>query len=397
MPVSLLQTKLYTPPLRPNLVSRPRLIERLNQGLAEDKKLTLISAPAGFGKTTLITEWRYRIPDAHDAQVVCRNPKFGWLSLDEGENDPVQFLGYLLNALQKIIPGIGETALASLSSPQPPPTAAVLTPVVNEIATLAEAGALSNCCYMLVIDDYHVIQAQAAHDILQFFLDHLPPPLHLAICSRADLPWSISRLRANDQITELRSADLRFTLEETTEFLNRVMGLGLSLVDIVALENRTEGWIAGLQLAALSMQAMDQGDRRAFVSAFAGSSRYIVDYLLDEVLAQRPEGSNDFLLETSILERMSGPLCDAVLGSGHQGSGAGERAGHTALSSSHSQAVLEQLEQANLFIVPLDDKRQWYRYHHLFRDLLHVRLKQSYPDRIPVLHRQASQWYEANA
>jgi LuxR family maltose regulon positive regulatory protein len=258
VPESLLQTKLYTPPLRPNLVSRPRLIERLNQGLAEDKKLTLISAPAGFGKTTLITEWRYRIPDSTGSKSACQDPKFGWLSLDEGENDPVQFLSYFLSALQRIIPGIGETALASLGSPQPPPTAAVLTPVLNEFATLAEAGALDNCCYMLVIDDYHVIQAQATHDILQFFVDHLPPPLHLAICSRADLPWSLARLRANDQIMELRSADLRFTLEETTEFLNRMMGLGLSAADLAALENRTEGWIAGLQLAALSLQGLDE-------------------------------------------------------------------------------------------------------------------------------------------
>jgi LuxR family maltose regulon positive regulatory protein len=382
VPESLLQTKLYTPPLRPNLVSRPRLIERLNQGLAVDKKLTLISAPAGFGKTTLITEWRYRIPDSAGSQSACQDPKFGWLSLDEGENDPVQFLGYLLSALQKIIPGIGETALASLSSPQPPPTAAVLTPVVNKIAALGEAGALSSCCYMLVIDDYHVVQEQATHDILQFFLDHLPPPLHLAICSRSDLPWSLSRLRANDQITELRSADLRFTLEETTDFLNQVMGLGLSVADLAALEDRTEGWIAGLQLAALSMQGLDEGDRHDFVSDFTGSSRYIVDYLLDEVLAHRPEGTKDFLLQTSILDRMCGPLCDAILGRGET----------SPLPA--SQTTLEQLEQANLFLVPLDDKRIWYRYHHLFGNLLRVRLKQSFSELMPELHRRASLWYE---
>jgi LuxR family maltose regulon positive regulatory protein len=382
VPESLLQTKLYTPPLRPNLVSRPRLIERLNQGLAEDKKLTLISAPAGFGKTTLITEWRYRIPDSTGSKSACQDPKFGWLSLDEGENDPVQFLSYFLSALQRIIPGIGETALASLGSPQPPPTAAVLTPVLNEFATLAEAGALDNCCYMLVIDDYHVIQAQATHDILQFFVDHLPPPLHLAICSRADLPWSLARLRANDQIMELRSADLRFTLEETTEFLNRVMGLGLSAADLAALENRTEGWIAGLQLAALSLQGLDERDRHAFISAFTGSSRYIVDYLLDEVLARRPEGTEEFLLQTSILDRMCGALCDAVLGHGEEPPFPG------------SQAILEQLEQANLFLVPLDDKRIWFRYHHLFGDLLRIRLKQSSSVLVPELHRRASLWYE---
>jgi LuxR family maltose regulon positive regulatory protein len=261
----------------------------------------------------------------------------------------------------------------------------VLTSVVNEFAIMAEAGALNNCCYMLVLDDYHVIQVQAVHDILQFFLDHLPPPLHLAICGRADLPWSLSRLRANDQITELRSNDLRFTLEETTDFLNRVMGLDLTGTERIALEERTEGWIAGLQLAALTMQGMDVQDRHAFVSDFTGSSRYIVDYLLDEVLARRPGGTKDFLLQTSILDRMSGPLCDAVLGRG-------ERTTFPA-----SREVLEQLEQANLFLIPLDNKREWYRYHHLFGDLLRVRLNQTYPDRLPILHRRASQWYEAGA
>ena len=404
MSETLLQTKLYIPPLRPNLVSRPRLIERLNRGLEEDNKLTLISAPAGFGKTTLITEWRYRIPDSSDSKSVYQNPKFGWLSLDEGDNDLVQFLSYLLAALQRIIPGIGETALASLNSPQPPSMEAVLTPIVNEIAKMAEAGALRNCCYMLVLDDYHVIDAQAVHDSLQFFLDHLPPPLHLAICGRADLPWSLSRLRASSQITELRSTDLRFNLEETAEFLNRIMELNLSDVDLVALEERTEGWIAGLQLAALSMQGFDDQGRRSFVSDFAGSSRYIVDYLVDEVLARRPEGTKDFLLQTSILDRMSGPLCDAILGHGGEGTrGRGERPslpaspaepGSASRPIAASQEVLEQLEQANLFLVPLDDKRGWYRYHHLFRDLLRVRLKQTYPDRLPTLHRRASQWYE---
>ncbi len=384
---TLLQTKLYTPPLRSDLVSRPRLIERLNRGLEEDNKLTLISAPAGFGKTTLITEWRYRIPDSVDPESTCQNPEVGWLSLDEGDNDLVRFLRYLLAALQRIIPGIGETALASLNSPQPPSMEAVLTPVVNEIAAMSDQGTLRNCCYMLVLDDYHVIEAQAVHDSLQFFLDHLPHPLHLAICGRADIPWSLSRLRASDQITEFRSADLRFNLEETAEFLNRIMGLNLSDADLVALEERTEGWIAGLQLAALSMQGLDDQGRRNFVSDFAGSSRYIVDYLVDEVLARRPDGTKDFLLQTSILDRMSGPLCDAVLGIGVE-------EGRSPTPGPRSQSILEQLEQANLFLIPLDDKRRWYRYHHLFGDLLRFRLKQTYPDRLPTLHRRASQWYE---
>ncbi len=381
---SLLQTKLYIPSKRPNLVPRPRLIKRLNQGLQKDNKLTLISAPAGFGKTTLITEWRYQIPGSNDAESVCQNPKFGWLSLDEGDNNPVQFLNYLLAALQRIIPDIGETALTLLNSPQPPPMEAVLTPIVNEIATLSDQGALRNCCYMLVLDDYHLIQAQAVHDSLQFFLDHLPQPLHLAICGRADLPWSLSRLRAGGQITELRISDLRFTKKESTEFLNQVMGLNLSVADLATLGDRTEGWIAGLQLAALSMQGLDDQGRRKFVSDFAGSSRYIVDYLVDEVLAQRPKGTKGFLLQTSILDRLSGSLCDAVLGASPRDT-----------PILQSQAILEQLEQVNLFLVPLDDKREWYRYHPLFGDLLRVRLKRIYPERLPALHRRASQWFEA--
>jgi LuxR family maltose regulon positive regulatory protein len=350
---TLLQTKLYIPPLRPNTVRRPRLIDRLNRGLQDDCKLTLISAPAGFGKTTLITEWRMRIPDAGDPHSICQNPNFGWLSLDEGDNDPLQFLSYLLAALRMIIPGVGETALDLLRSPQPPSMAAVLTPVVNEITTLSAEGALSHCCYMLVIDDYHSINAQEIHNILEFLLDHLPPALHLAICSRADLPWSLSRLRVGDQITEIRSANLRFTLAETAEFLNRVMRLNLSNAEIQALEERTEGWIAGLQLAALSMQGLDEQERRDFVAAFAGSNRYIVDYLVDEVLARRPSGTEAFLLKSSILDRMNGSLCDAVLDREEREVAGESRGGRFSFPGQYSQAILEQLEQVNLFIIPL--------------------------------------------
>jgi LuxR family maltose regulon positive regulatory protein len=392
----LLETKLYLPTPRSNLVSRPRLIERLNRGLEQDCRLTLISAPAGFGKTTLITDWRYRIPDSKDSASVCYNPRFGWLSLDEGDNDPVQFLSYLLAALQRIIPDVGETALASLRSPQPPSMEAVLTAIINEITTMADAGSLNNCCYMLVLDDYHVIQAQTVHDTLRFFLDHLPRPLHLAICGRADLPFSLSRLRAGNMVTELRSADLRFTLEETGEFLNKVMDLNLPPASLTALEERTEGWITGLQLAALSMQGLDDQGRWNFVSDFTGSNRYIVDYLLDEVLVRRPEGTKDFLLQTSILERMSGPLCDAVLGLGNEDTTIVAQEDHSLAPGLQSQLVLKRLEEAHLFIVPLDEKRQWYRYHHLFGDLLSNRLKQTHPERLPILHRRASSWYELN-
>lgn len=382
------------PTPRSNLVFRPRLIEQLNRGLEQDCRLTLISAPAGFGKTTLITDWRYRIPESKGSNSVCQNPRFGWLSLDESDNDPVQFLIYLLAAIQRIIPNIGDTALASLRSPQPPSMEAILTPIINEITANAEAESLTSCCYMLVLDDYHVIQAQAVHDTLRFFLDHLPRPLHLAICGRADLPFSLSRLRAGNMVTELRSADLRFTLEETGEFLNKIMGLDLSLSDLVSLGDRTEGWIAGLQLAALSMQGLDDQGRQNFVSDFAGSNRYIVDYLLDEVLARRPVGTKDFLLQTSILVRMSGPLCDAVLGLGNEDPRIVAQEDRSLAPSLRSQLVLKQLEEAHLFIVPLDEKRQWYRYHHLFGDLLSIRLKQTYPERLSILHRRASSWYE---
>ena len=283
MPETLLRTKLFVPPVRPNLVPRPHLIARLNRGL--HRKLTLVSAPAGFGKTTLISEWRHRIPAVSDVESICQNPKFGWLSLDESDNDPVQFLSYLLAALQRIIPGIGETTLASLKSPQPPTMAAALTPVVNEIATMSEAGALNNCCYMLVLDDYHVIQEQAVHDMMQFFVDHLPLPLHLAICSRADLPWSLSRIRANDQIMELRSNDLRFTLEETTDFLNRVMELDLPGADLAALEERTEGWITGLLLSTQTMWLQGMANRTR-VARVSGVDLY--DYLAQQVLDQQP-------------------------------------------------------------------------------------------------------------
>ena len=386
MTETLLQTKLYIPPLRPNLVPRPRLFNRLNRGLHEDVKLILISAPAGFGKTSLITAWRYYVPDSNVPGSLCHNPSFGWLSVDKDDNDPYRFLRYLLASLQRIIPDFGETAENGLRMPQPPSSELVMTSIVNEIAMMAEAGKLMNCCYTLVIDDYHIIQSQAVHDIMQFFLEHLPLPLHLAICSRADLPWSLSRLRANDQITELRSTDLRFTLDETAEFLNRLMRLDLSAPDLTALEERTEGWVAGLQLAALSMQDLGRHERHEFVSAFTGSSRYVVDYLVDEVLAHRPEGTKEFLLQTSILERMNGSLCDAVLGLSQGDS-----------PVSQSENTLEQLERANLFLVPLDDKRQWYRYHHLFADLLLLRLRQTYPDRLATLHRRASQWYASRA
>jgi LuxR family maltose regulon positive regulatory protein len=359
MTTSILATKLYIPPTRPELVSRPRLIERLNAGL--HRKLTLISAPAGFGKTTLLSEW----------VAGCGRP-VAWLSLDEGDNDPARFLAYFVAALQTIEGNVGKGVLAALQSPGPINVEPLLTTLLNEIAGLPDNS-------VLVLDDYHVIESQPVDNALAFTLDHLPPQMHLIIASRSDPSLPLSRLRAGGQMTEIRAHDLRFTHDEISTFLDKVMGLNLSAENVAALETRTEGWIAGLQLAALSMQGLKRnGDIADFVNSFTGSDRYIQDYLADEVLQQRPKGTKDFLLQTSILNRLSGPLCDAVTG------------------QKNSQAILEALEAANLFIVPLDNERRWYRYHHLFADLLRQRLHHQQPDNVADLHIRASVWYEEN-
>src|SRR5438876_8981203 len=366
MPTPILATKLYIPPLRPQVVIRPRLIERLNEGL--HRKLTLIAASAGFGKTTLVSEWVEGIerPGARTA----------WLSLDEGDNDPTRFLTYLVAALQAIAATIGEGVLGVLQSPQPPPTASILTALLNDLTTIKDH-------FVLVLDDYHVIDAKPVDHALTFLLDHLPPHMHLVIATREDPPLPLARLRARGQLTEVRVTDLRFTHSEAAGFLNQVMGLGLSAQDIAALETRTEGWIAGLQLAAISMQG--QPDAASFITSFTGSHHFVMDYLVEEVLGQQSERVQAFLLRTSILDRFCGPLCDAVLLD----------------PSASGQETLEYLERANLFIVPLDNERRWYRYHHLFADLLRQRLQQSTAsspgderDGVAEFHRRASQWYE---
>ncbi len=356
MPSPLLATKLYIPPPRPNVVRRPRLIERLNEGLDRDRKLTLISAPAGFGKTTLLSEW----------VASCQRPA-AWLSLDEGENDPTRFLAYLVAAAQTVVADIGEGVLGALQSPQPPPPEAILTTLLNEITTLPDH-------FVLVLDDYHVIDATSVDSVLTFLLEHLPAQMHLVVATREDPQLPLARLRARGYLTELRAVDLRFTPAEAAEFLNAAMGLRLSPEDMAALEDRTEGWIAGLQLAALSMQGHE--DASGFVRAFAGDHRYIVDYLVDEVLARQPASVRSFLLQTAILDRLYGPLCDAVTG------------------QEDGTARLEALERGNYFVVPLDDQRRWYRYHHLFADVLHPRLLAEQPDQVATLHRHASAWYE---
>jgi LuxR family maltose regulon positive regulatory protein len=363
MVAPLLTTKLYIPPPRPNLVLRPRLVERLDEGLRLGHRLTLISAPAGFGKTTLLSEW------IHYKGEVTPPVPVAWVSLDESDNDLTRYMTYFVAALQTIEADIGEGVLSAFQAPQPPPIESVLTGLINEIAALQEQ-------FVLVLDDYHVIEAEAIHDALTFLLDHLPPQMHLVIATRSDPPLPIARLRGRGQVTELRQTDLRFTLNEVAEFLNQVMDLELSAGDVAALASRTEGWIAGLQMVAVLMQG--QEDIASFIQAFTGSSRYVLDYLVEEVLQHQPDSIQTFLLQTAILDRLTGPLCDAVTG------------------QDEGQLTLDSLERANLFIVPLDEEQRWYRYHHLFAELLRQRLHQTYPDLVPTLHRRASEWYEQN-
>ena len=358
---TLLLTKLYVPQPRHNLVLRPRLVERLNEGLSSGRKLTLISAPAGFGKTTLVSEW---VAD-------CGRP-VGWLSLDEGDTNPARFISYLITALQLIKTGIGERLLVALQSREQPQLEAVLTDLINEITTLPFN-------FLVVLDDYHSIESKQVDQIVNFLIEHLPQQMHLLIASREDPSIPLARLRARSQLTELRAADLRFSPSEAADFLNQVMGLNLSSEDIAALETRTEGWIAGLQMAALSMRGLiETGD---FIHSFTGSHRFVLDYLMEEVLDRQTEDIQAFLLRTSILDRLCGSLCDSLLSD----------------CSTSGQQTLEYLERANLFIVPLDSDRCWYRYHHLFGDLLRKRMVQKLtPEGIAALHIHASEWLENN-
>jgi LuxR family maltose regulon positive regulatory protein len=369
MSMPLLATKLYVPLVRPGLVPRLRLIERLDASLP--RKLTLVSAPAGFGKTTLVSAWAAR----------CGRP-VAWFSLDEGDNDPARFLAYLAAALRTVGVEIEEDVAADAST-----SAAAeecLTVLINRVAAAPEP-------LVLVLDDYHLVTAQQVHDAVAFLLEHLPDNLHLAIATRADPPLPVARLRGQEQLSELRLSDLRFTLEEASEFLERAMGPVLSGDDVAALASRTEGWIAGLQMAALSLHGKD--DVSSFIAAFTGSNRYILDYLLEEVLRRQPDRVQMFLLQTSILDRLCGPLCDKLIGDRGLESGldASSPAGDL-----QSQDVLEHLESSNLFILPLDSERRWYRYHRLFADLLRQRLRQMHPDLVPGLHGRASEWFEQN-
>jgi LuxR family maltose regulon positive regulatory protein len=356
MSAPLLTTKLYIPPPRPNLVPRPRLILQLDEGLRRGHRLSLISAPAGFGKTTLVAEW------------VCSIPReVAWLSLDEGDNDPAQFLNYLSAALQQVDGSISQAAHQILQSPQLQPPKNLVAPLINSIIS-------ADTALVVVLDDYQLISSPAIHEAVQFLLDHQPPTMHLVISTRQDPQLSLPRLRARGQVTEIREPDLRFTVEEAAAFLNQTMGLHLSATAVAALEARTEGWIAGLQLAALALQK-DPEDTQGFIAAFTGDDRYVMDYLVTEVLQRQPEAICLFLRQTAILERMSAPLCDVVTGQGD------------------SQAILELLDQSNLFLVPLDHRREWYRYHRLFASMLRAMLDQ---EELLPLHQQAMRWCEAH-
>jgi len=353
----LLSTKLHRPLPRAHLVRRPHLAERLAQGVMGP--LTLVSAPAGFGKTTLLAQW-----------LTESGTPAAWLSLEPQDNEPVRFLSYLIAAVQTLEPRLGSVALTLLQSPHPATPETVLTLLTNDVVSCAR----DRGDFALVLDDYHVIEAAPIHQALLFLLEHLPPQMHLIIATRADPPLPLSRLRGRGQLTELRAAELRFATEEVQMFLRTVMGLDLSLQEMALLQQRTEGWIAGLQLAALSLRG--RTDVSAFLAAFSGSHRFVLDYLSEEVFARQDASVQTFLLHTSVLDRLSGSLCEAVTG---QGGG---------------QGMLEALEQANLFVVSLDDERRWYRYHHLFAEVLRSHLFQTQPRLVPALHGRASLWYE---
>ncbi|HEY4569159.1 MAG TPA: LuxR C-terminal-related transcriptional regulator [Kribbella sp.] len=362
MPSGVLATKLFLPGRRDGVVVRAGLGERLDASVQRGHRLTLVSAPAGFGKTTLVGEW------------AARQERVGWLSLDEADNVFPRFLVHLWAALSQINPDLEALTEESLSAA---PTTAALTAVVNEFAEAAQRQPDSQ--WVLVLDDYHVIEAPDVHEAVTFLLEHMPDQMHLVVATRSDPPFPLSRLRTGGQLTEVRADDLRFGPADAQRFLNEVMGLELSEDDVRALDDRTEGWIAGLQLAALSLRGVsDVADVSEFIADFTGSNRFVIDYLVDEVLARQGEDVSDFLLSTSILDRLTSSLCDAVTG------------------RTDSTRRLTELDRANMFLVPLDANRTWYRYHHLFRDVLRARLGAERPEQLPALHQAASAWYAAH-
>lgn len=369
MDIPILATKLYIPPPPRIGVLRPRLVERLNGGL--HRKLTLISAPAGFGKTSLISEWAASYARAEPEVGKPPVRSAAWLSLDEADSNPIRFFTYFVAAVRMVAPDFGEGVLGIVRSNQQVSVEPILNALLNELAAVPRS-------FALVLDDYHRIDSKAIDEALTYLIEHLPPQMHLVITTREDPQLPLARLRARDQLTELRAADLRFTPSEAASFLEG-MGIKLAPEDVSLLEDRTEGWIAGLQLAALAVQGLSTQGRQdvtGFIQAFNGDHRYIMDYLVEEVLQRQPETTRSFLLQTAILDQLTGPLCDAVTG------------------QANGSARLEALQRGNFFVIPLDDKRQWYRYHHLFAEVLHAYLTAEQPDQLAVLHRRASAWFE---
>jgi len=350
----LLATKTRQPQLPLHWITRPRLSGKLREALR--CKLLLISAPAGYGKTTLVIE---ALRDSHKP--------IGWISLDASENNPINFWAYFITALQNVVPTGGQPIINALQSPQPPPADWLLTNLINMITGIPDD-------FALVLDDYHVISSPNIHEAMQFLIEHLPPQAHLIIITRSDPPWPLARWRVKGDIAEFRAGDLSFTAEETAAFIRDITGKTLVESDLATLESRTEGWIAGIKMAVLSLQG--KKDISGYIKAFSGTNRYILDYLAEEVLDQQPPDIKQFLIETSILENLSGPLCDTIT----------ER--------SDSQNKLHQLELANLFISPLDDERHWYRYHQLFATILRHQLAKEVPEKEQLLHLRASEWYE---
>jgi LuxR family maltose regulon positive regulatory protein len=356
MQTALLTTKLYIPPTRPKLVARPRLVERLQAGLRGP--LMLISAPAGYGKTTLLSEWR---------AGAGRDCPVAWFSIDSEDNNLFRFWGYVVAALETLQEGLTNNVASLLQLPQFPTAEELITSLINDLSSFAND-------FILVLDDYQTITSSKIHQYLTYLVDHLPLQMHLVLLTRIDPSLPLARLRARNQLVELRASDLRFTADETAEFLNTVMGLRLSAENVKALEYRTEGWIAGLQIAALTMQGKDDVD--SFIRRFTGNNRYVMDFLVEEVLQQQTESIQNFLLRTSILDRLTGSLCDAVT------------------DQQNSERTLAELELSNLFVVPLDNECQWYRFHHLFSEALQIRLRQSDPKQLLELHRRAARWLE---
>jgi len=360
MDSAMLETKFYLPSCRPGAMARPRRMHMLDRGAST--RLTLISAPAGFGKTTVLAQWLER-----RTQVGRGGLSVAWVSLDAGDSEPLTYWGYVVTALRKVAPQVGAEDLLPMQAGNSLPVKQLLITLMNDLAALPTD-------VMLVLDDYHVIESREVDDAMAFLLEHAPPSLHVLIASRADPAVPLARLRARGELVEVRVSDLRFTSEEAASYLHDTMGLALTAAEVAKLGQRTEGWIAALQLAALSMQQRE--DVTGFVASFTGDDRYIVDYLVEEVLQDQPNHIQEFLSRTSVLDRLTGALCDAVTG------------------QSGGKATLEALDRANLFIVPLDDNRRWYRYHHLFSDVLRARLLDESPDLVGELNRRASAWHE---